>query len=646
MIYPLTCFPGVVGNALTIFVLSRRNMHTSTNAFLGALAVSDSIKLINDSMYFFVTVLIRADRELGKIAYGYLYPYAHFIFSMSVCVSSWITVSVAVERYILVCHPTRARALWNRRRAVFLCVSIYVIMTSLALPSAFRYRTIRCVDRKTGLTGVEVELTDIWRNQANQALVRGYEWAQNLLRSIIPLLLLVVLNVCIISALRRTKAKRRKNSRHRVTIMMIVVILVFLICITPDAILSTVFDFGYHEAGYLAKGIREITDSLLTINAGVNFIIYCVFNQVFRKSFARICCPTNRQTGWITELDESTYRRLSEAKCLLSTNNNSPPRQNTPPKRPADTAHRYNTTITYSQEDPAFANISKQNGVDNYLQTNIEYVPERHQTSTSTSSSSSVERSHQHTQQQHHHRVSSSGLKKSRNSVKSNRAKKKVCVTFQDNQDNRRAMETEKMKLHELYTLRQQEDTQTELSSQVLETKFNKLSPASSSECHSVFVNDCDHCSNVTSSGTKTAFVSDAENLTNLRVCDGSQIVNSVDLNAKHTPMKPSSLSVHVDDVCHNDGPQHKKRKCLLSVGFVDNTMKPSASPSSASSDDETRASKGEDSKSFTGRYRGSTPSNNDGSSMLAFLSSSTAFSEADYNTFSYFNGEILTTDV
>ncbi|XP_059167611.1 neuromedin-U receptor 2-like isoform X2 [Physella acuta] len=329
IIYPIVCFPGVVGNALTIFVLSRRNMHTSTNAFLSALAVADSIKLVNDILYFFVSVFMRTSSKLGNLSYGYLYPYAHFVFSLSVSVSSWLTVSVAVERYIMVCHPTRAKAVWSRRRAVFLCAFIYIVMSTLALPSALRYRTIRCVDQETKSTRLDVELTDMWQNTL---FVTIYTWCQNLLRSIIPLIALVILNACIITKLRRTKAKRRKNARHRVTIMMIVVILVFLICITPDAILSTAFGFGYHESGYLTRAIREITDTLLAISAGVNFLIYCAFNHVFRKSFTRVCCPVRRASNsWMTELDESTYRRLSEARTVIMSNIDSSLRKDASP---------------------------------------------------------------------------------------------------------------------------------------------------------------------------------------------------------------------------------------------------------------------------------------------------------------------------
>ncbi|XP_041372208.1 FMRFamide receptor-like [Gigantopelta aegis] len=315
ILYPCICFPGLIGNFLTVIVMSQRNMRSSTNAFLSALAVSDAVKLINDILYFMVIIFYKTDSIMGNRAYGYLYPYAHFIFSLSVCVSSWLTVSVAVERYIMVCHPTKAREMCSRTRAVLTCISVYVLMTLVALPSAFRYRTHWCWDESLKSTMLEVDLTELW---SNEAFVTAYTWAQNLLRSIIPLIVLVGLNACIIGALRKSRASRRNNSRHRVTIMMIMVIVVFMVCITPDAIMSTVFGFGYHEAGHLVKGIREFTDTLLALNAASNFIIYCLFNKVFRQSFTKWCCPEQKPAKFQTELDESQYRRLSGAKAKQS----------------------------------------------------------------------------------------------------------------------------------------------------------------------------------------------------------------------------------------------------------------------------------------------------------------------------------------
>ena len=170
--------------------------------------------------------------------------------------------------------------------------------------------------RDTHVTMLQVELTDMWRNET---FVLAYNWTQNLLRSIIPLIVLVVLNTCIIGALRKTRAnkKKKKNngSRHRVTVMMIIVILAFLVCITPDAIMSTVFGLGYTEASNLVKGIREFTDTLLAINAACNFVIYCLFNRLFLDGCKSLFCSRGSHAkSWNKELDESQYKRLSDGQ--------------------------------------------------------------------------------------------------------------------------------------------------------------------------------------------------------------------------------------------------------------------------------------------------------------------------------------------
>ena len=93
---------GLVGNLISIIVLSQKEMRTSTNYYLIALAFADSIKLINDTFYFIVILSLNIDPPTGVALYGMIYPYAHYLFSMSVCVTAWLTVSVAAERYIMV----------------------------------------------------------------------------------------------------------------------------------------------------------------------------------------------------------------------------------------------------------------------------------------------------------------------------------------------------------------------------------------------------------------------------------------------------------------------------------------------------------------------------------------------------------------
>ncbi|XP_046549730.1 FMRFamide receptor-like [Haliotis rubra] len=288
IIYPILCIIGITGNVLALIVLSHRDMATSTNVYLSALAVSDTIKLFNDLLYFVMVVLFLNDAELSEKMKITLYPFAHYIFNMAVCITAWLTVSVALERYISVCHPSRAKQLCTISRARLVCAIVFIIMILLSLPSLFRYKVETFHDDKNNITCSAIIPTDLGNNEA---FMVPYTWIQNALRAIIPLFVLIYLNARIINELRKERVKgKRLSSRNRITLMLIIIILVFVICITPDAVMSTFFGKGYVEEGNLVKGIREITDSLLAVNSAFNFVLYCALSIVFRNTFLRIFC--------------------------------------------------------------------------------------------------------------------------------------------------------------------------------------------------------------------------------------------------------------------------------------------------------------------------------------------------------------------
>ncbi len=309
--YPIICFYGLIGNILILVVLAQKSMDTSTNVYLSAMAVSDIVKMVNDLLYFLTILLYHTNPVAGNKCFGYLYPYAHFFFNMSVCVSSWLTVSVAVERYLLVCHPIRSKTVISIAKAKVISIVCFVIMTAVAIPSALRYETIDKTVFQDGknITELDVVLTSLWKE--NTFLMSSYNWLQSLLRSIIPLFILAVMNAFIINALRKTRASKRNNSRNKITIMLIVVIIFFLICIIPDAVMSAFFNLGYAEVqNFLVRGVREITDMLLAINAAINFTLYMIFNKIFRDQFMALFCKRFRKS----ETEDAQYRRLAESK--------------------------------------------------------------------------------------------------------------------------------------------------------------------------------------------------------------------------------------------------------------------------------------------------------------------------------------------
>lgn len=288
IVYPITCIFGITGNILTLIVLSHKDLATSTNVYLSALAVGDTIKLINDTLYFIVLLIktwnpLRGDESLAR-----LYPYAHYLFNLSVCITGWLTVSVAFERYISICHPTRAKEMCTVYRARIVSTFVFVFMVVFSLPSALRYKTVLRRREITNATYLDVALTELG---SNNAFMTPYTWIQNCVRTLLPLLILVFLNARIIHELRKSRVPGKKlSSRNRITLMLIIVVIVFIICVTPDAIMSTVFGFGYYDESNLVRGIREITDTLLAINSAFNFLLYCAMSKAFRDTFIKIFC--------------------------------------------------------------------------------------------------------------------------------------------------------------------------------------------------------------------------------------------------------------------------------------------------------------------------------------------------------------------
>jgi len=287
IIYPSLCFPGILGNILSLIVLFHKDMATSTNVYLAALAISDTVKLINDVLYFIVTLMKHIEADNADQIMANMYPYAHYIFNFAVCVTAWLTVSIAIERYISVCHPTRARAICTISRARNTSISVFIVMLILSVPSALRYHAIEVFDYSLNITCFNVEPTELGHNAS---FMKPYTWIQNLFRSIVPLVVLIFLNVRIVHELKRERIKGKSLSgRNRITLIMIIIIIVFLVCITPDAVMSMFFGFGYiEEEDGIVKGTREFTDSLLTLNSAFNFVLYCTMSQQFRDTFCKI----------------------------------------------------------------------------------------------------------------------------------------------------------------------------------------------------------------------------------------------------------------------------------------------------------------------------------------------------------------------
>ncbi|GAB0096745.1 hypothetical protein DMENIID0001_123080 [Sergentomyia squamirostris] len=138
ILVPCVVIIGVLGNFVTVIVLTRRRMRCSTNVYLTALAVADIVFLLFNfilSLQHYPNIN-RAKYELYWRTYGL----AHWFCDASSYSSIYLTVSFTIERYIAVCHPIRGQILCTESRAKRVIAVVVVLCFLLTGTTSFEYQ--------------------------------------------------------------------------------------------------------------------------------------------------------------------------------------------------------------------------------------------------------------------------------------------------------------------------------------------------------------------------------------------------------------------------------------------------------------------------------------------------------------------------
>ena len=284
---------GLIGNILTIVILSQRAMRSSTNIYLSALAWWDTIVLIS-------TLLLIGLPGTGFKGYmNYVFAYVvSFIYPLALIAQTatiWLTVSFTVERYIAVCHPLKAASMCTISRAKIVIGGVSIGSTLYNIPRWFDYRPSWVTDPGTNASHVAVKTTSF---SVNPIYVQVYfSWLYVPIMCIIPLVVLSVLNTFLILAVRRSQRQRKdmnvKQSReNNVTIMLVSVVIVFIICQVPALVynLAYAIDRQYVMTKFGYQVLSSLRNFLVNLNSAINFLLYCALGQKFRRIFLHTFC--------------------------------------------------------------------------------------------------------------------------------------------------------------------------------------------------------------------------------------------------------------------------------------------------------------------------------------------------------------------
>jgi nociceptin receptor len=277
ILYPIVCFVGIPANIIGAVVLLREKKKSTTTIILLSITVSDLIHIVNDFLYFVCIVLETiVDVKTSHQALDVIHPYTIYMYYTTITCTAWMTVTVAVERYINVCHASKAKQICTVTRAIYTSIGIMIVAMAISIPYGFDM----CPKYDNSMNKSENT------NMSVCAMKTIYHLSYYLIRTVLPIVLVVVLSCFII---RRLKGSRLIQARNKMTITLIIVLTTFVVCVLPDMVVSTIaMAMCYNDNCLIIQGALQITDFLLLVNSVLNIIIYSASNTIFKNAFKRM----------------------------------------------------------------------------------------------------------------------------------------------------------------------------------------------------------------------------------------------------------------------------------------------------------------------------------------------------------------------
>ncbi|XP_052279193.1 thyrotropin-releasing hormone receptor-like isoform X2 [Dreissena polymorpha] len=287
---------GTIGNIFSFIVMLQREMRqTSTFFYLAVLAVADTIVLFVSA--FKTWIRTATGFEMLHVSDLSCKTFM-FLTYFSLHLSAWLIVAVTIERFIVVWFPLKATTICSTRRAK---LTTLAVAGSLAILNCHLFWTAELVqDLKTGRTVCAML-------QTNQFLYKEVmPWLHFTIYCLLPFILLMTFNALIILSLIRhrqmitsqmTRNDKRSRYNHRkLAITLLSVSFVWIATNIPSA-LYTVIPLHPTTAQQAASQffIKILCYLFLYLNHAINFLLYCITGQAFRREFAKLICCTCRK---------------------------------------------------------------------------------------------------------------------------------------------------------------------------------------------------------------------------------------------------------------------------------------------------------------------------------------------------------------
>ena len=193
---------GLTGNLISIWVLSDDELRTGVfNRLLRSLAVVDCMFILPGAIIYTAKAFSWQADWYNRLFPVFIYPFTEIAF----CSSIYMTVAIAVERYLGVCRPFQRLSGSNSAKKFITLVGILAI--SLNIPKFFESETIYKRSKEDNTTLTSIGVTSLRTNP--DYIIYYWMWTRLFITGIIPFILLALLNAKIYLGIRKSKHQLR-----------------------------------------------------------------------------------------------------------------------------------------------------------------------------------------------------------------------------------------------------------------------------------------------------------------------------------------------------------------------------------------------------------------------------------------------------
>lgn len=302
VVTPAISLLGLIGNTLSVIVLTKHGFEKSSNVLLFSLAISDSLFMIGINgpakpMYEFGPGGFPYPEQTARVLY-YLYQLSDSINWTTGPTSLMIPVFVMVERLIAVFLPLHFHSLVTVRRTVIAVVILFIIpiIMQIYIRTWFKFAYVFDSSRNISV-GLAVRTGSYWSQRHISKVLEIF------VNSVFIMIIFVSCGCIAIGAKIKIVARQRVKmtlgqkavDSSRTTKMLLCLCIFYTFACFPTLLTAVVpsfmvFPVFQDKPNFRSTGvfIYHIYKLMFCINSSCNFLIYVATNDKFRATFLSV----------------------------------------------------------------------------------------------------------------------------------------------------------------------------------------------------------------------------------------------------------------------------------------------------------------------------------------------------------------------